>query len=110
MSVADSIEQQREDALDPIHGDDLKLQPMNASARGYAQELDSAETERGARENPMLRISQDLITDIVHIRRSLLLNVTLSDVSHIELGGKTYRVKHVSDRPTKATVDFYCML
>lgn len=112
MSIASILEQQREDALDVVHGDDLTLQPEDISVRGYAQELEIAERERGAKPNPMIRVGDKLATHIIHIRRSLLAGVVLADQNTIEDegSGKVYRVLEVKDEPTRATVTFFCML
>lgn len=104
MSVASAIFEQSADVLAIVHDDDLRLQPANVLVTGYAEEL--AEVKTGNR----LNVQENIPTHRIHVRRSKLVGVAITNVASIQFGGKTYRVHTVTDDPIHPEVQFHCTL
>lgn len=103
-----------------VHDDDLVLQPANVPVRGYAQELVTDPVEKGgSRRRPMqLHTAEDLVSHVVHVRRSVLEGAGVYDLASLQAvnlitrsdSSKRYRVRHFADDPDKAEVQFHCTL
>ena len=112
MSIALAISSASADVTNAVHGDALLLQPAGVTVTGYAEDLAKQDFDsRGAKRHPLLHVGADLVSHIVHIRRSEIPpSVALGDIAEIGFGARSYRVQHFEDDPTDSEVDFYCKL
>jgi hypothetical protein len=120
MSAALQIFAQAADALAVVHDDPLVLQPGAIAVSGYAQELETDPVERGgSRKRPLqLHTAEDLVSHVVHVRRTVMIKAgayTLQTLQGINLitrpdSTKRYRVRHFTDDPDRAEVQFHCTL
>lgn len=105
MSLASDILANSADALAVVHDDALVLMPANVPVTGYAEDV-GRDTKTGQR----LTTADMPFTHAIHIRRSLLANVTLNRVSTITAGARVYRVKNFVNDPGSPEIEFRCVL